>query len=89
MSWYTMSALTCPACAQAFEVPTADTVNVTRLPAHRGHELEGNFHRFACPSCGHASRVERDFLYTDLDRAQMVQVHRPDTDAPRVRSIRS
>lgn len=80
MSWFTMSALTCPACAQAFEVPTADTVNVTRLPAHRGHVLKGNFHRFACPACSHAIRVERDFLYTDLDRAQMVQVHRPDTE---------
>lgn len=80
MSWFTMSALTCPACAHGFEVPTADTVNVTRLPAHRGHVLEGSFHRFACPSCGHAIRVERDFLYTDLDRAQMVQVHRPDSE---------
>lgn len=76
MSWFVMTRLTCPSCGASFEAPTADTVNVTRLPLHREAVLSGAFHRVTCAACQHPSRVEREFLYADVDRHEFVHVFR-------------
>src|SRR5262245_38838895 len=78
MSTYeAQSALACPRCGERFNAPTADTINVTRMPGARADILEGRFHRVTCPACQRPFRVERVFLYTDLRRKHFAQVFPP------------
>jgi hypothetical protein len=45
------------------------------MPDARAAILAGTFHVFPCPGCGKANRVERELLYTDVDRGLFVGVY--------------
>lgn len=74
MSWFHQTDVRCPKCGGDFQAPTAQTVNVTRMPDARSWVLDGNFHHATCPGCGEDIFIDRDFLYTDLGREQFVVV---------------
>lgn len=74
MSWFEHTDVACPRCGEGFKAPTAQTVNVTRMPEARSWVLDGSFHRVTCPGCAEPIFVDRDFLYTDLGREQFVLV---------------
>src|SRR5438105_2579346 len=74
MSWFVSDPVSCPRCGHEFVVDTAETINVTRMPAAREAILDGKFHRESCPGCGASVHIDRAFLYTDVTRAQFVHV---------------
>ncbi|MDX2091396.1 MAG: CpXC domain-containing protein [Kofleriaceae bacterium] len=73
MSVTTRQSLLCP-CGAHVTVQSADTINVTRAPEARVAVLEGRFHTATCGTCGQSLQLDRRFLYTDLERAQLVHV---------------
>lgn len=74
MSVFEPTAITCPKCNDTFSAPTAETVNVTRLPAARDWIMNGTFHHVTCPSCTEPIHVDRSFLYADMTRCHFILV---------------
>src|SRR5437660_345608 len=74
MSWFETTPFDCPSCGKQFFGPTAETINVSRMPGERDRILAGQFHRLTCSHCGAVLRVDRRFLYTDLDRKHFAHV---------------
>jgi hypothetical protein len=89
MSWFATERFTCPRCQQEFTASTADTINVTRMPAARDQILAGTFHRLSCEHCQAPITIDRCFLYSDLRREQFVHVFPKDheSDWPRWEEI--
>jgi hypothetical protein len=74
MSLFGELTIPCPACTTPVDYALVHSVNVDRRPELRSSILDGSFQRQACPSCQHAFRVEPEFLYIDLARAQYIGV---------------
>jgi CpXC protein len=74
MSIFGELTLDCPACNTPVDYALVHSVNADRRPELRSAILDGSFQRQACPSCQHAFRVEPEFLYIDLARAQYIGV---------------
>ena len=77
MSRFALIELPC-VCGHAQPARVAESINVTRTPAARDVILAGTFHCVRCAECG-ADLVHRGpWLYTDVDRRQMVLVRLPE-----------
>ena len=74
MSIFRSVEVPCPACATPVAYELVHSVNAGRRPDLREAVLDGSFQRQACPSCGHAFRVEPEFIYIDLGRALYIGV---------------
>jgi hypothetical protein len=74
MSWFETESFTCTDCRRPFDAPTAETINVGRMPHAREQILSGTFHRVTCPQCGVRIEIDRTFLYTDPGRRHFAQV---------------
>jgi len=74
MSIFRTAEVACPACATPASFELVHSVNAGRRPDLRDAILDGSFQRETCPSCGHAFRVEPEFIYIDLGRAQYIGV---------------
>lgn len=74
MSIFRSAEVACPACATPASFELVHSVNAGRRPDLRDAILDRSFQREACPSCGHAFRVEPEFIYIDLGRAQYIGV---------------
>jgi hypothetical protein len=61
-------------CGAEQRVEVADSLHVSSRPDLRAAILAGEFHRFACPSCGAFTRVDKLFAYTDFPRHQWFTV---------------
>ncbi|MCB9727278.1 MAG: CpXC domain-containing protein [Deltaproteobacteria bacterium] len=66
--------LHCPSCEASQRVLMPESANVQRSPSWRTQVLDGTLNRFACEACGAVFVVERDLLYTDLDRGVFIGV---------------
>lgn len=77
MSRYRAIELPCP-CGHPQPVRVAESINVTRTPEARAEILAGSFHCFTCARCG-APLVHRGpWLYTDVERRQMISMRLPE-----------
>lgn len=74
MSMFKRQTLTCPACAEVFEVDVVDSVNADRRPDLRAKILDGSFQVQECPSCGATFRIDPLFNYLDIGRGQWISV---------------
>jgi hypothetical protein len=74
MSLFGKLTLDCPACNTPVDYALVQSVNADRRPALRSAILDGSFQRQVCPSCQYAFRVEPEFIYMDLARAQYIGV---------------
>jgi hypothetical protein len=74
MSQHETVELTCAACAARFPALVATSLNAVRAPAARVTALDGTLHRFDCPTCGAAHRVDTDFGYLDAGRRHWLAV---------------
>lgn len=63
----------CPSCGAVMDVPVWTSANASRHPEIADAVLAGTFHVATCPS-GHATVIEREVLYTDLDRGVFIGV---------------
>jgi hypothetical protein len=68
MSIWVHERIECATCRTMFPVRTVDGLNLTRSPDVRAEILAGTLNLFPCPSCGTKTVLERQLLYTDLDR---------------------
>ncbi len=73
MSTFSPGSIHC-GCGHAYTVDVADGLHVSLRPDLRQAILDGTFHRFACPSCGRRSTVEKLLAYTDFPRRQWFTV---------------
>lgn len=74
MSIFRTLEVACPACDTPTTFELVHSVNAGRRPDLRDAILDGSFQRVACPSCGHAFRIEPEFIYMDLGRDQYIGV---------------
>ena len=74
MSTFTTVTLPCPTCGVPAARRLVESANAARHPAFRAQILDGTFQRFVCGSCGGPSVYERELLYTDLPRGQLIGV---------------
>jgi hypothetical protein len=72
------------ACGHSFQAQLAVAVNAVRMPKLRQEILDGTLHRVTCPSCGRNFTAHKRFVYVDLERDLVVDVH-PPSQAPRWR----
>lgn len=73
------AAITLPcACGHGQPARVAESINVTRTPAARAEILAGTLHCFECAQCGAALVHRGPWLYTDVDRRQMISVRLPE-----------
>lgn len=77
MSRFTTAALAC-ACGHVQAARVAESINVTRTPQARASILAGDFHGFTCAACGAALVHRGPWLYTDVERRQMISVRLPE-----------
>jgi hypothetical protein len=73
MSTFVEVSCVCPRCSKQQTARVAQSLNVSRSPAHRDLLLRGDLHRHTC-RCGHASTIDVDFNYLDFDRKQLFSV---------------
>jgi hypothetical protein len=74
MSIFRTSEVGCPTCATPTSFELVHSVNAGRRADLRDAIIDGSFQSEACPSCGHVFRVEPEFIYMDLGRAQYIGV---------------
>lgn len=74
MSTFRPHTVACPACARPMDVHLLEGMHITRIPDVRAAILDGTFHVFGCPGCGHRFVVEVPAIYTDFPSWQYVAV---------------
>ncbi|MDP2310699.1 MAG: CpXC domain-containing protein [Pseudomonadota bacterium] len=74
MSTFAKVSVPCPACGVTTPARLAESANAGRHPAFRAQVLDGTFMRVRCGGCGAHTVVERELLYTDLRRGQLIGV---------------
>lgn len=74
MSTFARVPVRCPACGVSTQARLAESANAGRHPAFRAQVLDGTFMRVRCSGCGAHTVVERELLYTDLSRGQLIGV---------------
>lgn len=81
MSTWFVERVTCPACHMEQDARLAHGVHASRAPEVREQVLSRTFHRITCTACSMRFVVNRELVYTDMDRRQWLQVgftdHRP------------
>jgi hypothetical protein len=74
--------IACAGCGAALEIEVVDSLNAERHPQLRQRVLDRQLHTARC-TCGRLTAIERDFLYVDLARRQVLGVFpRADRYAP-------
>jgi CpXC motif protein len=66
--------LACPVCGHAQSAQVAESANVQRAPIWRDQVLARTFMRVACSACRAPIVLERELLYTDLERGLFIAV---------------
>jgi hypothetical protein len=64
--------LKCPDCGGRLDAVLWDSVNAQLDPEIKEALLQGNLHRFECPQCREVKRLDRAFLYHDMEKQFMV-----------------
>lgn len=77
MSTFEPQQVPCPHCGQGAEHQVAVSINAARRPALREEIEAGGLHRFTCPACKAAFRLETTFTYIDFERRQLLMVFPP------------
>jgi CpXC motif protein len=67
----------CPGCGCPLAIDVVDSLNAERHPHLRQQVLERRLHAARCP-CGRTTVLERELLYVDLGRRQVLGVFPPD-----------
>jgi CpXC protein len=73
MSITSSERISCAGCGAALVVDVVDSLNAERHPHLRQRVLDRQLHTARC-ACGRVAVIERDFLYVDLDRRQVLGV---------------
>jgi hypothetical protein len=68
VSTLTPGTVVCHRCRRRFPAQLWTGLHATNAPEIRASVLAETFHRFECPGCGRAVRVDPTLLYTDFDR---------------------
>jgi len=64
----------CPACGHSCPIWLPESVNAATDPQAREALLAGTLMRYPCEACGESCVIERELLYTDLDRGTFILV---------------
>ncbi|MFT5432449.1 MAG: hypothetical protein ACI9OJ_003148 [Myxococcota bacterium] len=75
MSDFSVVDAPCPGCGETVAAGVALSLNATRHPWAKAQILAGEFHQAECTACGLEFTVDHPFLYSDMDRMQLVQVY--------------
>ena len=74
----------CP-CGAAVEVTVADSLNAGRHPHLRQMVLDRTLHTFSCGGCGEPLIIDKDLLFFDWDRKQIIGCY-PESERPNERA---
>jgi len=72
MSQKSIYAICCPKCQAEFKTSLFDSVNVTESPEDKLSLLRNKLNRVDCPECNYNFRIDKQLIYTDLERKFMV-----------------
>lgn len=75
MSLVEERSVACPSCGKPVVARVHRSVDATREPELEEQLLDGRLFRFACPACGHVTRVvDPELVYRDAKRDLVVQL---------------